>query len=159
MFALNGVQVEIAGFPEAKDAAPRGCDTAYVNTWACGPLKPNQQKTFRWSVTAVQAGDYKVSWRVAAGLDGKAKAVAAGGGPAPRGASRARSPTRRPTSAWRTTARRSSAGLADPFGLITRAPVAARAPPDAPASTVGWASPCANRHAPLPPAAEGGGCT
>jgi hypothetical protein len=85
VFALNGVQVEIAGFPEAKDASPRGCDTAYVNTWACGPLKPNEQKTFRWSVTAVQAGDFTVSWRVAAGLDGKAKAVAAGGGPAPRG--------------------------------------------------------------------------
>jgi hypothetical protein len=85
VFALNGVQVEIAGFPEAKDASPRGCDTAYVNTWACGPLKPNEQKTFRWSVTAVQAGKFKVAWRVAAGLDGKANAVAAGGGPAPRG--------------------------------------------------------------------------
>jgi hypothetical protein len=85
VFALNGVQVEIAGFPEAKEASPRGCDTAYVNTWACGPLKPNDQRTFRWSVTAVQAGDFKVDWRVAAGLDGKAKAVAAGGGPAPRG--------------------------------------------------------------------------
>jgi hypothetical protein len=85
VFALNGVQVKIAGFPEAKDASPRGCDTAYVNTWACGPLKPNDQRTFRWSVTAVKAGDFKVDWRVAAGLDGKAKAVAAGGGPAPRG--------------------------------------------------------------------------
>jgi hypothetical protein len=85
VFALNGVQVEIAGFPEAKDASPRGCDTAYVNTWACGPLKPNQQKTFRWSVTAVQAGEFKLKWRVTAGLDGKAKAVAMGGGPAPRG--------------------------------------------------------------------------
>jgi hypothetical protein len=85
VFALNGVQVEIAGFPEAKDASPRGCDTAYVNTWACGSLKPNQQKTFRWSVTAVHAGDFTVDWRVAAGLDGKAKAVAPGGGPAPRG--------------------------------------------------------------------------
>ena len=85
IFALNGVQVEIAGFPEAKEAAPRGCDTAYVNTWACGPLRPNEEKTFRWSVTAVQAGDFNINWRVAAGLDGKAKAVAAGGGPAPRG--------------------------------------------------------------------------
>jgi hypothetical protein len=85
VFAVNGVQVEIAGFPEAKDASPRGCDTAYVNTWACGPLRPNEQKTFRWTVTAVQAGDYRIAWRVAAGLDGKAKAVAAGGGPAPRG--------------------------------------------------------------------------
>ena len=82
---MNGVQVEIAGFPEAKDATPRGCDTAYVNTWACGPLKPDEEKTFRWTVTAVQAGDYRIDWRVAAGLDGKAKAVAAGGGPAPRG--------------------------------------------------------------------------
>jgi hypothetical protein len=85
VFAINGVQVEIAGFPEAKDAAPRGCDTAFVNTWACGPLEPGAQRTFRWSVTAVRAGDFEVSWRVAAGLDGKAKAVAPGGGPAPRG--------------------------------------------------------------------------
>jgi hypothetical protein len=85
VFAVNGVQVQIAGFPESKDAAPRGCDTAYVNTWACGPLKPNEMKTFRWSVTAVRAGDYRISWRVNAGLDGKAKAVAPGGGPAPRG--------------------------------------------------------------------------
>ena len=85
VFAINGVQVKIAGFPESKDAAPRGCDTAYVNTWACGPLKPNQAKTFRWTVTAVKAGDYRIAWRVNAGLDGKAKAVAQGGGPAPRG--------------------------------------------------------------------------
>jgi hypothetical protein len=85
VFALNGVQVEIAGFPEAKDASPRGCDSAYVNTWACGPLSPGAEKTFRWSVTAVHAGDFKINWRVAAGLDGKAKAVAPGGGPAPRG--------------------------------------------------------------------------
>ena len=85
VFAINGVQVKIAGFPESKDASPRGCDTAYVNTWACGPLKPNQMKTFRWSVTAVRAGDYKIRWRVNAGLDGKAKAVTAGGGPQPAG--------------------------------------------------------------------------
>jgi hypothetical protein len=85
VFALNGVHVEIAGFPEAKDASPRGCDTAYVNTWACGPLRPNQQKTFRWSVTAVRAGDFDINWRVAAGLDGNAKAVAPDGGPTPRG--------------------------------------------------------------------------
>jgi hypothetical protein len=85
VFAINGVQVKIAGFPESKDAAPRGCDTAYVDTWACGPLKPNQTKTFRWTVTAVHAGDYKIRWLVNAGLDGKAKAVAPGGGPTPSG--------------------------------------------------------------------------
>jgi hypothetical protein len=84
-FVVNGVPREIGGFPEAKDATPLGCDTAYVNTWACGPLKPGVEKTFVWKVTAVKAGPYKVAWRVAAGLNGKAKAVAAGGGPAPAG--------------------------------------------------------------------------
>jgi hypothetical protein len=32
-FVVNGVPREIGGFPEAKDATPLGCDTAYVNTW------------------------------------------------------------------------------------------------------------------------------
>jgi hypothetical protein len=85
VFAINGVHVRIGGFPESKDAAPKGCETAYVNTWACGPLKANQMKTFRWTVTAVHAGAYKITWLVNAGLDGKAKAVAPGGGPQPRG--------------------------------------------------------------------------
>ena len=84
-FAINGVPREIGGFPEAKDAAPLGCDSAYVNTWACGPLKPGAERTFVWKVTAVKAGPYDISWHVAAGLNGKAKAVAAGGGPAPSG--------------------------------------------------------------------------
>jgi hypothetical protein len=79
-FVINGRPREIGGFPEAKDASPLGCDTAYVNTWACGPLAADKQKTFRWSVTAVEAGDFEINWRVAAGLDGKAKAVNAGGG-------------------------------------------------------------------------------
>jgi hypothetical protein len=84
-FVINGVPRDIGGFPEAKDASPLGCDTAYVNTWACGPLAAGKQRTFRWSVTAVQAGDFEISWRVAAGLDGKAKAVSPGGGEAPSG--------------------------------------------------------------------------
>ena len=74
---------QIGGFPEAKDGSPRGCDTAYVNTWACGPLAPGREKTFRWSVTAVRAGDFDVRWRVFAGLHGKARAVQAGGGDEP----------------------------------------------------------------------------
>ena len=84
-FAINGVPREIGGFPEAKDATPLGCDTAYVNTWACGPLKPGDERTFVWKVTAVKAGPYKVTWRVGAGLNGKAKAVSEGGGGAPTG--------------------------------------------------------------------------
>jgi hypothetical protein len=83
-FALEGVPRQIGGFPEAKDATPPGCDTAYVNTWACGSLKPGMEATLVWKVTAVKAGPYDVSWQVAAGLNGKAKAVATGGG-APEG--------------------------------------------------------------------------
>jgi len=79
-FVANGVPREIGGFPEAKDATPLGCDTAYLNTWACGPLEPGKQRTFSWSVTAVRAGDYEISYRVSAGLDGKARAVAVEGG-------------------------------------------------------------------------------
>jgi hypothetical protein len=78
-FVVDGELREIGGFAEAKQAIPAGCDTAYVNTWACGPLRPGRERTFRWSVTAVKAGDYKISYRVAAGLDGRARAVAAGG--------------------------------------------------------------------------------
>ncbi len=81
-FAVNGVNVDIGGFPEVKDATPKGCDTAYVDTWACGPLKPGREKTFRWSVTAVKAGPFKLDWRVAAGLNGKARAVSVSGGEA-----------------------------------------------------------------------------
>ncbi len=81
-FALNGVPREIGGLPDAKDATPLGCDTAYVDTWACGPLRAGDEKTFRWSVTAVKAGPYEIVWRVAAGLDGNAVAVGVGGTPA-----------------------------------------------------------------------------
>jgi hypothetical protein len=84
-FAVNGVQREIGGFPEAKNSTPVGCDTAYVNTWACGPLGVGKEHKFTWTVTPVKAGAYKISWRVAAGLNGNAKAVAEGGGAAPSG--------------------------------------------------------------------------
>lgn len=63
------------------NTGPRGGDTAYVGTSALGPLKPGETKTFKWNVTAVVAGKYSLKYSVAAGLDGKAKAVLAGGGP------------------------------------------------------------------------------
>ena len=40
---------------------------------------PNQTKRIVWNVTPVQAGTYTVHYRVAAGLEGKAKAVTADG--------------------------------------------------------------------------------
>jgi hypothetical protein len=80
VFVINGRRKDIGGVPEAKeDVLPEGCDTAYVSTWACGPLKAGAEKTFQWSVTAVEARPYTISYRVSAGLDGKAKAVAARG--------------------------------------------------------------------------------
>lgn len=62
------------------NTGPRGGDTAYVGTSALGPLKPGQVKKFEWDVTAVKAGRYSLKYSVAAGLDGKAVAVLAGGG-------------------------------------------------------------------------------
>src|SRR3954464_1844818 len=62
------------------NTGPAGGDTAYVGTAALGPLKPGQTKTFKWDVTAVVAGKYELKYAVAAGLNGKAKAVLASGG-------------------------------------------------------------------------------
>ena len=85
VFAINGVPKEIGGFPESKDAAPEGGETNYVDTWALGPLKPGREKSFRWSVTAVRSGPYRVRYIVSAGLDGKAKAEDDEGGGTPTG--------------------------------------------------------------------------
>jgi hypothetical protein len=74
-FVINGVPKELGGFPEAKEAGPEGGETAFVDTWALGPVKPGYQKSFRWSVTAVKAGPYRLRYEISAGLDGKAKAV------------------------------------------------------------------------------------
>lgn len=62
------------------NTGPPGGDTAYVGTSALGPLRPGQVKTFKWDVTAVMPGKYKITYAVAAGLNGKARAVLAGGG-------------------------------------------------------------------------------
>jgi hypothetical protein len=56
------------------DEPPTGGVTAYTNTWALGSVPPGQTRTFTWKVTAVQAGTHTVKYRVAAGLNGKAKA-------------------------------------------------------------------------------------
>ena len=61
------------------DRAPTGGDTAYLNTWALGRLAAGKSKTFTWHVTAIRAGTHTVKYRVAAGLNGKAKAQLDGG--------------------------------------------------------------------------------
>jgi hypothetical protein len=58
--------------------------TAYSNTWALGRLAPGRTARFDWAVTAVKAGHHVVAWQVAAGLNGKARAVG-GDGSSPHG--------------------------------------------------------------------------
>jgi hypothetical protein len=55
------------------DQGPRGGDTAYVSTWALGPLPAGRTRTFEWHVTPVVAGTHTVRYRVAPGLNGKAR--------------------------------------------------------------------------------------
>ena len=60
---------------------PRGNEAAgaYVDTYPLGPLEKGETAVFMWSVTATVAADFNLRYRVEAGLDGKAKAVLAGG--------------------------------------------------------------------------------
>jgi len=61
------------------DDGPRGGVTAYTNTWALGRVRAGEEREFVWRVTPVKAGRFEVRYRVSAGLDGKARAVASGG--------------------------------------------------------------------------------
>jgi hypothetical protein len=60
--------------------APGGGTTATYNVWALGRLAPHATRSFVWQVTPVKSGTHKVSYRVYAGLNGKASAQLAGGG-------------------------------------------------------------------------------
>ena len=53
--------------------------TAYSNTWALGTLKPGATARFEWKVTAVVPGRHIVAWQIAAGLNGRARAILANG--------------------------------------------------------------------------------
>jgi hypothetical protein len=60
------------------DRPPPGSATAYASTWALGPLPGGATRRFVWRLTPVRAGTYRVRFRLAAGLTGRAKAVLAG---------------------------------------------------------------------------------
>lgn len=55
------------------DREPGGGTSAYANTWTMGRLAAGATRTIVWRVTPVQAGDYSVKYRIAPGLDGKAR--------------------------------------------------------------------------------------
>ena len=62
------------------DQEPVGGASAYVNTWTGGSMAPGQVHTFLWRVTPVVSGTHRLRYRIAAGLNGKAKAQLPGGG-------------------------------------------------------------------------------
>jgi hypothetical protein len=53
---------------------PGGGQTAYLNTWAFGPLAPGRTRALSWEVVPVKPGLWTVHYRVAPGLAGKSKA-------------------------------------------------------------------------------------
>jgi hypothetical protein len=61
--------------------SPGGNLTATANTWAAGPLASGEERTFKWMLTPVKAGNHTLAYAVAAGLHGKASARLPGGGP------------------------------------------------------------------------------
>ncbi len=65
--------------PTQEVSPPGGGQTAYVNTWALGPLAPGHTQTFLWRVMPVKPGLHTVRFTVAAGLAGKARAQTADG--------------------------------------------------------------------------------
>lgn len=58
-----------------------GAQTANQKTFAFGTLKADDTTDAVWKVTPVHPGSYTLTYRVDAGLTGKAKAVTADGGP------------------------------------------------------------------------------
>lgn len=57
------------------ELSPAGAEAAQTNTFSFGPLEPGASRLMSWRVTPVVAGEYTVSYRVEAGLQGKAQAV------------------------------------------------------------------------------------
>jgi hypothetical protein len=57
------------------DEGPRGGDTAAVNTWSAGALRPGESRLLTWRLVAAKAGTYTVAYRVSPGLTGRAKAA------------------------------------------------------------------------------------
>ena len=74
-FVVNKIPTATERVNPPLDPAPLERSSAFVDTYPLGPLAAGRSATFRWDVSAVKAGPYKLCWRVNAGLYGKAKAV------------------------------------------------------------------------------------
>src|SRR4051795_7515793 len=82
-FVVNKIPTRTERVNPPLDPAPLERSSAFVDTYPLGPLEPGRSATFRWDVTAVKAGPYRLCWRVNAGLYGKAKAVTSNGSALP----------------------------------------------------------------------------
>ena len=82
-FVVNKIPTATQRVNPPLDPAPLERSSAFVDTYPLGPLDPGRRATFRWDVTAVKAGPYRLCWRVNAGLYGKAKAVTSSGSALP----------------------------------------------------------------------------
>jgi len=69
-----------AHYPKrAGDSAAGGAATSSAKTFNFGPLKANKSVVGIWKLSAVKAGDYKLLYRIDAGVGGTAKAKTAAG--------------------------------------------------------------------------------
>jgi hypothetical protein len=75
---LLGGDVTLANVDKAP---PAGAAAAQTNTFQFGRVKPGASKHIDWRVTPAMGGTYTVHYQIAAGLQGKAKAVTPDGGP------------------------------------------------------------------------------
>lgn len=70
------------GYPRiAGISGPGGAQTSNQKTFQFGELKPGDARIAIWKLAPVKAGNYKLRYRVDAGLSGQSNAVSAGGGP------------------------------------------------------------------------------
>lgn len=92
VFVVNQSPIEFLREPEEGQPSlvdrevtpPAGNDrrgTVYVDTYSLGELPPDESALFRWDVSAVESGPFRLTYEVHAGLDGKAQAVSEGGEP------------------------------------------------------------------------------
>lgn len=65
----------------AGETRSAGAEAAQTNTYSFGELDPGETREMVWKLTAVESGNYVTEYRVAAGLQGKALAENADGGP------------------------------------------------------------------------------
>ncbi len=85
VWILADTYPRIAGVP-----GPGGAETSNDKTFNFGKLEPGDARIAVWKLGAVKAGDYKLRYRIEAGLSGEQKAVNANGGGIPIGTFAAR---------------------------------------------------------------------